>query len=98
MSSGGELYSCPGRLTTTSDICPLAEITASNCAPVPDLNVTLGSLLKLTTSDTPYPTPVLVSWIEVTCPLNIGWTTALKSRPPVEARPTLPRTSTEIGW
>ena len=42
MSSGGELYSCPGRLTTTSDICPLAEITASNCAPVPDLKVTLG--------------------------------------------------------
>ena len=56
----------------------------------PDDKLTSGCLLKLMISDDPYPTPLSARWIDVTSPLNIGWTLASKVSTPTDATPTLP--------
>ena len=69
-------------------------ITAS----FPEYKSTSGFRLKLSISDAPYPTPLFVRFIEVISPLTIGWTTASYVFPAIDDIPTLPISSTDIGW
>ena len=66
-------------------------------ASLPVFRIISGTLLKLTISDAPYPTPLLVNWSDVISPLKIGCRDASKVLPDIEDTPTLPITSTDIG-
>ena len=72
-------------------------IIGFNCASEPTPSVTIGSLSRLITSDTPYPTPLEVRSTDVTWPLKIGWTDASKDVFPVDANPTFPTKVTLIS-
>ena len=67
-------------------------------ASLPEYKLISGDLWKFKISDAPYPTPPLVKSTDVISPLNIGWTSASKVFPAIDDIPTLPITSTEIGW
>ena len=91
--SGRETYPDPWLSTITSSIAPFL-IIGFNCASEPTPSVTTGSLSRLMTSDTPYPTPLAVRSTDVTWPLKIGWIDASKEVLPVDANPTFPTKET----
>ena len=68
ISLGGELYPNPALSTITSTILPWALTIGVNSASWPERRSIDGDLLKLITSEDPYPTPEFSKWIEVISP------------------------------
>ena len=91
---GKALYPLPFASITTSTNLPWL-IIGFNCAPLPLERLMTGCLLKLRTSEDPYPIPLEVNCTEVIPPLNIGsaWALYVSSD-----TPNLPSIETTMSW